>query len=163
LADVKIKILCVGKLKEKYWRDAAAEYQKRIGRFCALETVELAEEPTGGKGEKSAAQIEKALAREGAAMLAKIKSADAVLPLCVEGEQLSSEAFAAFLEEAKRKGGDLVFLVGSSHGLSESVKARGALRLSFSKATLPHQLARVVLTEQIYRALKIGAGERYHK
>jgi 23S rRNA (pseudouridine1915-N3)-methyltransferase len=160
---MKIKILCVGKLKEKYWREAVAEYRKRIGRFCALEIVELAEEPLDEKSEKSAAQIERALAREGAAMLSKIKPSDALLPLCVEGEPLSSEAFAAFLTEAKRTGGDLVFLIGSSRGLSESVKARGGLRLSLSAATLPHQLARVVLVEQIYRALKIGAGESYHK
>lgn len=157
-----VTVLCVGKLKEAYWRDAVAEYQKRLAAFCKLDILEidecrLPEDP-------SAAQIEKALETEGKALLAKIPAGAVVIPLCIEGKPLSSPELSDRLQRWAVEGrSKFVFIIGSSFGLSPEVKAAATYRLSMSPMTFPHQLARVMLCEQIYRAMQIEAGGKYHK
>ena len=153
----KVTVLCVGKLKEKFYIDAAAEYAKRLSRFCKLELVELPEDP-------SPAQIEAALLKEAAAIRAKLPSGAALIALCVEGELRSSEALARQMAAWAGQGvSQLVFLIGGSFGLHPSIKGSAKLRLSMSPMTFPHHLARVMVLEQIYRAYQINAGTRYHK
>ena len=154
--------ITVGKLKEPYLRDAAAEYVKRLGALCTLRIIELPAEPLSQS--PSAKEIEAALEKEGARMLEKIPQNAAVIALCIEGTMLSSEQLASKLQSLAVGGtGSVVFLIGGSFGLSESIKKRSDLRLSVSPMTFPHQLFRVMLLEQIYRALQIGAGAKYHK
>lgn len=158
----KVTVLCVGKLKEKFYIDAAAEYAKRLSRFCKLELVELPEERL--PEDPSPAQIEAALLKEAAAIRAKLPAGAALIALCVEGELRSSEALARQMAAWAGQGvSQLVFLIGGSFGLHPSVKALSSLRLSMSPMTFPHHLARVMLLEQIYRAYQINAGSRYHK
>lgn len=158
----KVTILCVGKLKEKFYIDAAAEYVKRLSRFCKLELVELPEERL--PEDPSPAQIEAALLKEAAAIRAKLPSGAALIALCVEGEPRSSEALARQMAAWASQGvGHLVFLIGGSFGLHPSIKAEAGLRLSMSPMTFPHHLARVMVLEQIYRAYQINAGTKYHK
>ncbi len=157
-----VTVLCVGKLKEAYWRDAVAEYQKRLSAFCRFEIVELDE--CRLPEDPSAAQIEKALETEGKAILAKIPAGAAVIPLCIEGKPLSSPELSDRLQRWAVEGrSKFVFIIGSSFGLSPEVKAAATYRLSMSPMTFPHQLARVMLCEQIYRAMQIEAGGKYHK
>ena len=159
---MKIKIICVGKLKEKYLKDAISEYSKRLGRFCNLEITELADEKIPDN--PSAAEEEKVLLCEGEKILGKIGATDYVITLCVEGKQLSSEEFANKIHTLTLGGkSNITFIIGGSLGLHPDVKNRSDLRLGFSKMTFPHQLMRVVLLEQIYRAFKINANEKYHK
>ncbi|HIW73164.1 MAG TPA: 23S rRNA (pseudouridine(1915)-N(3))-methyltransferase RlmH [Firmicutes bacterium] len=156
-----ITVLCVGKLKEAYWRDACAEYAKRLGAFCRFSLVEVEEERVGDR--PSPAQIRAAVEAEGRRLLAKAGPA-LLIPLCIEGRELSSPALSRWLEEQAVAGkGDAAFVIGGSWGLSEEVKRAGTLRLSMSPMTFPHQLARVMLCEQIYRAMQISAGGKYHK
>ena len=158
----KVTILCVGKLKEKFYMDAAAEYAKRLSRYCKLELVELPEERL--PEDPSPAQIEAALLKEAAAIRAKLPSGAALVALCVEGELRSSEALARQMADWASQGvGQLVFLIGGSFGLHPSIKEAAKLRLSMSPMTFPHHLARVMVLEQIYRAFQITAGTRYHK
>ena len=158
----KVTVLCVGKLKEKFYIDAAAEYAKRLSRFCKLELVELPEERL--PEDPSPAQIEAALLKEAAAIRAKLPAGAALIALCVEGELRSSEALARQMAAWAGQGvSQLVFLIGGSFGLDSSLKALAAERLSMSPMTFPHHLARVMLLEQIYRAYQINAGTRYHK
>ena len=158
----KVTILCTGKLKEKFYLDAAAEYAKRLSRFCKLEICELPEERL--PEDPSPAQIEAALSREAAAVRGKLPPSCLLIALCVEGKLCSSEELAAFLSESAVRGGShVVFLIGSSFGLHPSLKAMAARRLSLSPMTFPHHLARVMLLEQIYRAYQINSGSRYHK
>ena len=158
----RITLLCVGKLKEKFYAEAAAEYVKRLSRFCKLEIVELPEERL--PEDPSPAQIDAALSREAEAIRGKLPPSSTVAALCVEGRQRSSEELARLMAAwAGRGEGRLVFLIGGSHGLHASVKAQAAEALSMSPMTFPHHLARVMLLEQIYRAFQIGAGTRYHK
>lgn len=142
----KVRIVCVGKLKEEYWRAAAAEYVKRLSRFCKTEIFELAERST--------------LAQEAEDIKKYLRGR--VFVLAIEGKQRSSEEFAEELKAACDGGEEITFVIGSSCGLHESVKA-GARLISFSKMTFPHQLMRVVLLEQVYRAFMINAGAEYHK
>ena len=159
---MKIKIVCVGKLKEKYLKDGIDEYTKRIIRFASVDIVELSDEKIPDNA--SDAICEKIKSEEGAKILSKIKKDEFVCALCVEGKQLDSEAFAKELSDAMIKGYNTVtFIIGGSLGLSDEVKSIAHIRLSFSKMTFPHQLMRLVLTEQIYRAFKINANEQYHK
>jgi len=153
-----IKLIAFGRLKESHWRLACAEYEERLGAYCKLETIELAPIPLPEK--PSPAQIEQALAGEAKSAGAKILKKASVVALCVEGRQLSSEQFAAWIGTQPN---EITFLVGSSFGLDESLKAKAALRLSMSEMTFPHQLARVMLLEQIYRALNLSHGGKYHK
>lgn len=158
----KVTVLCVGKLKEKFYMDAAAEYAKRLSRYCKLELVELPEERL--PEEPSPAQIEAALLKEAAAIRAKLPAGAALVALCVEGELRSSEALARQMADWASQGvGQLVFLIGGSFGLHPSIKEAAKLRLSMSPMTFPHHLARVMVLEQIYRAYQINAGTRYHK
>ncbi|MBR3933966.1 MAG: 23S rRNA (pseudouridine(1915)-N(3))-methyltransferase RlmH [Clostridia bacterium] len=159
---MKIKIICVGKLKEKYLKDAISEYSKRLGRFCNFEVTELSDEKIPDN--PSAAEEEKVLFSEGEKILKCIAPSDYVISLCVEGKQQSSEEFASMLSKLALGGKSTIcFIIGGSLGLHNSVKTRSDLRLGFSKMTFPHQLMRVFLTEQIYRAFKINANEKYHK
>ena len=158
----KVTILCVGKLKEKFYMDAAAEYAKRLSRYCKLELVELPEERL--PEDPSPAQIEAALLKEAAAIRAKLPAGASLIALCVEGELRSSEALARQMADWASQGvGQLVFLIGGSFGLHPSIKEAAKLRLSMSPMTFPHHLARVMVLEQIYRAYQINAGTKYHK
>ena len=159
---MKIKIVTVGKLKEKYLKDGIAEYSKRISRFAKLEMIELADEKIPDKA--SEIENQKILETEGARILSKIGERDFVLVLAIEGKTFSSEEFSKQLEEASIKGySTLTFIIGGSLGLAPSVKNRANLSVSFGRLTLPHQLMRLVLVEQIYRAFTIQQGFPYHK
>ena len=158
----KVTILCVGKLKEKFYADAVSEYSKRLSRFCKLDIVELNEERL--PEDPSPAQIEAALSREADTIRAKLPPAAMAVALCVEGKQRSSEELARLMADSASRGvSHLVFLIGGSFGLHPSIKELVAVRLSMSPMTFPHHLARVMLLEQIYRAYQINAGTRYHK
>ncbi|MFS9171862.1 23S rRNA (pseudouridine(1915)-N(3))-methyltransferase RlmH [Streptococcus infantis] len=159
---MKIKIVTVGKLKEKYLKDGIAEYSKRISRFAAVEMIELADEKTPDRA--SDLENEKILNLEGNRILSKIGDREFVVVLAIEGETLSSEEFSKQLEQASINGySTLTFVIGGSLGLSPQVKNRANLSLSFGRLTLPHQLMRLVLVEQIYRAFTIQQGSPYHK
>ena len=158
----KVTIICTGKLKEKFYLDAAAEYAKRLSRFCTLTILELPEERLPES--PSPAQIEAALAREADAVRAKLPAGCLLIAMCVEGQERSSEALARYLAEAAARGaGHIVFLIGSSYGMHPSLKQQADLRLSMSPMTFPHHLLRVMLFEQIDRAYQINAGSKYHK
>ncbi len=158
----KVTLICVGKLKEKFYIDAAAEYAKRLSRFCRLDIVEvpesrLPEDPSG-------AEVEQALQSEAAAIESRIPRGAATIALCIEGTQLSSPQLAQKIRSWTVEGAShLVFIIGGSVGLAPALKQRCQLRLSMSPMTFPHHLARVMVLEQIYRAYQIGAGTRYHK
>ena len=159
---MKIKIVTVGKLKEKYLKDGIAEYSKRLSRFANLEMIELADEKTPDRA--SDAENQKILEIEGTRILSKIGDRDFVIVLAIEGKTLSSEEFSKQLEQAPINGfSTLTFVIGGSLGLSSQVKKRANLSISFGRLTLPHQLMRLVLVEQIYRAFTIQQGSPYHK
>ena len=158
---LNVKIICVGNLKEGYLREAAAEYVKRLGAFCRLEMAELKEHKLPES--PSSSEISAALEDEADRILAAIPPRAAVLALCVEGKQFSSEDLAARLDEFCASHGSVCLIIGSSHGLSPRVKSRADVRLSVSALTFPHQLMRVLLLEVIYRCLNISKGTRYHK
>ena len=158
---MNMALICMGKLKEKYWRDAAAEYEKRLSRFGKWETIELPDLPEPSNS--SPAIEEQIKKKEGEAILAKLRDNDIVVCLCIDGKQLDSVQLSKKLTELAATGRRVVFIIGGSLGLSQAVVARAQLKLSFSPMTFPHQLARIMLLEQTYRAMKIAAGERYHK
>ena len=159
---MKIKIVTVGKLKERYLKDGIAEYTKRISRFAKLEMIELADEKTPDKA--SELENQKILETEGARILSKVGERDFVVVLAIEGKTFSSEDFSKQLEQASIKGySTLTFIIGGSLGLAPVVKNRANLSVSFGRLTLPHQLMRLVLVEQIYRAFTIQQGSPYHK
>ena len=159
---MRIKIIAVGKLKEKYLAEAVSEYEKRLSRFAKVEIVQLPDIKIPDKA--SAAEEEAVLRAEGDKILEKIPESAYVYALCVEGTQVSSETLAAQVKEVTLGGkSEICFIIGGSLGLDARVKARADVRLSFSKMTFPHMLMRVILLEQIYRAFKINAGESYHK
>jgi len=159
---MKIKVVTVGKLKEKYLKDGIAEYTKRISRFAKLEMIELTDEKTPDKA--SELENQKILETEGARILSKVGERDFVVVLAIEGKTLSSEEFSKQLEQASIKGySTLTFIIGGSLGLAPVVKNRANLSVSFGRLTLPHQLMRLVLVEQIYRAFTIQQGSPYHK
>ena len=157
----RITVLCVGKLKEKFYADAAAEYIKRLSRYCKLDVVELPE--TRLPEDPSPAEIQKALAAEANAIRQKLE-AGAVVAMSIEGKTCSSEALSKKLADFALEGKSRVtFLIGGSFGLDETLKKQADWRLSMSPMTFPHHLARVMLLEQIYRACQIAEGTRYHK
>ena len=158
---MNMALICMGRLKEKYWRDAAAEYEKRLSRFGKWETIELPDLPEPANS--SPAIEEQIKKKEGEAILARIRDGDIVVCLCIDGRQMDSVQLSRKLTELIDTGRRVVFVIGGSLGLSPEVVRRAQLRLSFSPMTFPHQLARIMLLEQTYRALKIAAGERYHK
>ncbi len=158
---MSMALICMGRLKEKYWRDAASEYEKRLSRYTKFETIELPDLP---EPQNSSPAIEQQIKeKEGAAILQKIRPDDAVIALCIDGKQLDSVQLSKKLTQIQDGGKRIVFVIGGSLGLSDAVVARANVKLSFSPMTFPHQLARIMLLEQVYRACKIAAGERYHK
>lgn len=157
----KVKIIAMGRLTVPYLKDAAADYAKRIGRSFSLTVVEpkpeaLPQNPTDG-------EIARALEREAERILSEIPSRARVIAMCVEGKPMSSEKLAGYLERCATEAGEVCFIIGSSHGMHDKVKSRADVRLSVSPMTFPHELFRVMLLEQIYRAAEIRAGSRYHK
>ena len=157
-----VKLICAGKMREKFYIEAYREYEKRLGAFCKLETVEVAEVKC--PEDPSEKEISNALEKEAGEILAKIPSGAYTVALCVEGQKLSSEALAARIAERAAGGTSrLCFIIGSSNGLHDRVTQQADLRLSMSDMTFPHHLARVMLAEQIYRAFTINAGRKYHK
>ena len=159
---ITITVVCVGKIKEKYFTDAISEYQKRLSRYCKLELLEVPDEATPD----NPSMREKALVleKEGERILKKIPDTAHVTALCIEGKQLSSEQLADNLSLLASSGvSHRVFVIGGSMGLSDAVKQRADMKLSFSPMTFPHQLMRVILFEQIYRAFTINHGGKYHK
>ena len=159
---MKIKLIVVGKLKEKYLKEGIQEYIKRISRFAKFEIIELPDEKTPDGA--SELQTKAILDKEGKRIIEKIQDREFVFSLAIEGEQLTSEKFSRFMEE-KMIGGysTLTFVIGGSLGLSEKVKKRSNYLLSFGRFTLPHQLMRLILIEQIYRSFTIQQGSPYHK
>ena len=159
---MNINIIAVGKIKEKFFKDACAEYEKRMSRFCKLNITELPDEAMSDK--PSEAEKSAVLKKEASRILSAIRPTDVIISLCVEGKQMASEELADFFKNSCIEGkSSFTFIIGGSLGLLEEVKAKSNLRLSFSKMTFPHQLMRVVLLEQVYRAFKINANESYHK
>ncbi len=158
----RVDIICFGKLKESFWRDAVAEYRKRLSQYCKLTINEIDEVLVSqNPSEKEVVQV-----LEVEAQMAKkyIRDKSFVIALCVEGKQMTSEELADKVSDIAVNGyGDITFLIGSSYGLSEELKRKADFRLSFSEFTFPHQLMRVILTEQIYRAYTINHGAKYHK
>lgn len=158
---MNMALVCMGRLKEKYWRDAATEYEKRLSRFGKWETIELPDLPEPANS--SPAIEEQIKKKEGEAILARIRDGDIVVCLCIDGRQMDSVQLSAKLTELIDTGRRVVFVIGGSLGLSEDVLKRADQKLSFSNLTFPHPLMRVVLLEQLYRAERIRTGERYHK
>ena len=157
---MNVKILAVGKLNEKFWADALAEYSKRLSRYCTFSVEEIPDlkNPALSSGEL----CKKTVYKEGQSLLQKIKD-EFVVALCIEGKQIPSEGLCGIIEKAAMKNGKLTFVIGGSLGLSEEVKMRADIRLSMSAMTFPHALARVMLAEQIYRAYTIINNGNYHK
>lgn len=159
---IKIKIIALGKLKESYLRQASEEYLKRLSAFAKVEVTEL--EPVRLSDNPTKAEIENALDNEADMILKKLDNSDYVVAMCIEGSQMSSEELSAKMSSIIDLGsGNFAFIIGSSFGLSEKIKKRADCKISFSKMTFPHQLFRVMLLEQIYRAFKIKQGSNYHK
>lgn len=157
-----VTVVCVGNIGERFYADACREYQKRLGAFCKLSVVEIAEERLSQN--PSQGEINAALAKEAGKILAAIDRKSLIVPLCVEGGELSSEELAAKLDGWAGAGRSrITFIIGGSFGLSDEVKKLGEFKLSMSRMTLPHHLARVVLLEQVYRAFSINSGGKYHK
>lgn len=159
---MNITILAVGKIKESFYREALDEYRKRLGRYCRLEIVEVSDEPVPEKA--SPAQEELIKEKEAQRILKRLRDGSFVVTLEIAGKKYDSEKFADKLENLALTGkSQLVFIIGGSLGLHSSVSAQADLKLSFSDMTFPHQLMRVILAEQIYRAFRIISGEPYHK
>lgn len=157
-----VTIITVGNLKESYWRDAVAEYEKRLSAFCKPNLIQLKEAKV--PDDPSDAEIRQALTDEGKRILAAIPPRAYRVALCVEGKQFSSEALAKKLESAlTESGGGICLVIGSSHGLAPEVKEACQLRLSVSELTFPHQMMRVMLMEVLYRSFSILKGTKYHK
>ena len=157
----QVTLLCVGNLKEKYWADACAEYEKRLGGYCQFKCIEIKEEKITDEG--NAKKIEQALLAEGQKLLSLVPDHAYVVSLCIEGKSLDSVSLSKHMEEATSQSGKIVFIIGSSHGLHPTVKSASHLRLSLSSLTFPHQLSRVLLMESLYRSFTITAGKTYHK
>lgn len=158
---MNINIICVGKIKEKYFTSAVEEYLKRLSRFAKLTVTEVADEKIPANASEKEMKIIQD--KEGAKILAKLNPSSFVVTLCIEGEEFSSEKLAAKIADVSMTHSNITFIIGGSLGLSGEVKDKSGLRLSFGRMTLPHQLMRVVLVEQIYRAFKINNNESYHK
>ncbi len=158
---ISISVICVGKLKEKYLKNGCEEYLKRLSAFAKTQIIEIPEERCGD--DPSLAEIETVIEKEGERIAGKIPKGAAVIPLCIEGKELRSDEIASEIEKISLANSKIAFVIGGSFGLSEKIKALGRVRLSFGRITLPHQLARLVLLEQIYRAFSILNHSRYHK
>lgn len=153
-----VNIVCVGKIKESYFRDAIAEYSKRLGRFCKLNVIEVDEEL---QKSETAKEIERVKQREGDRIIAKLNGL--VIALDSQGKELTSNGLADYISNVSLTNSAISFVIGGSNGLSADVKNKADILLSFGKVTYPHQLMRVILTEQIYRAFMINSNSAYHK
>ncbi len=158
---MNITILCVGKIKERYFTDAINEYTKRLSRFVKLNIIEVADEKIPDNA--SLKEMEAIKEKEAAKLISKIPDNAFVISMCIEGKELSSEEMSKKIADISMTNSHIVFIIGGSLGLFEALKARSDFKLSFGKITLPHQLIRVVILEQIYRSFKILANESYHK
>lgn len=159
---LNIRLICVGKLGERFWKDAAAEYAKRLSAYCKLEVIEIPEQRLPDAPADK--QIEAALSREAAQISAKIPQGTTVVAMCIEGETMSSTQFAATLNRWMLQGTSrIAILIGGSCGLHQTLKTQAKLRLSMSPMTFPHHLARIMVLEQLYRAFNIQSGGKYHK
>ena len=159
---MNLRILCVGTLKESFLRDGCAEYIKRLSPYCKLTVSELPEYRLGN--DPSPKEIQKGIEKEGDSILAQMEGNFALIPLCIEGKTLSSPSFSDYLRQLPLHGtSSAVFVIGGSYGLDERVKKKGDLLLSISPMTFPHQLTRLILLEQIYRAFSLMSGGKYHK
>lgn len=158
---LNIRIICVGKLKEKYWDAACNEYIKRLKGYCSPAIVEVKESKLPANASES--DEKNVIFREGQEILTKVDKGDYVIALDIKGKELASEEIAKKIADISFNNSRIDFIIGGSLGLSDEVRQRADMKLSFGRITLPHQLARVVLLEQVYRAFKINAGETYHK
>lgn len=158
---IKISIFCVGKIKEKYWLDAIAEYSKRLSRYCKLSIVEVPDEKT--PEDASDAECDAIKKKEAEKILKKIDSQGLICTLEIAGKRFTSESFASFIDASALSTSHIQFVIGGSLGLHESVLSRSQMAISFSDMTFPHQMMRVILLEQIYRGFRITNGEPYHK
>ncbi len=158
---MNITVVCVGKIKEKFFTDAISEYLKRLSRFAKTSVIEVRDEKIPEN--PSSKECDMVLEKEAESILSKIPKSSYVISLCIEGDQLSSPALADKIKYLSMEHSHLTFIIGGSLGLHNKIKELSSLRLSFGKITLPHQLMRVVLLEQIYRSFKILANESYHK
>ncbi|MBE6536551.1 MAG: 23S rRNA (pseudouridine(1915)-N(3))-methyltransferase RlmH [Ruminococcaceae bacterium] len=156
-----LTIISVGTLKEDYLKDAVSEYKKRLSQYAKVEEINIKEEII--KNEDSMSEISRALDAEAEKIISAMPKDAYKIALCVEGKQFDSPALAKIISSATDSSGKIALVIGSSHGLSEKVKAECGLRLSISKMTFPHQLMRVILLEALYRSFTIIAGKKYHK
>ena len=159
---LSIRLICVGKLGEKFWKQACDEYEKRLSAYCRLEIIELPEQRLPDA--PSAGQIEAALKKESELIEAKIPAGATVIAMCIEGKTMASDALADWIGQKMVAGtSKFAILIGGSCGMDAALKQKAALRLSMSPMTFPHHLARVMVLEQVYRALNINSGGKYHK
>lgn len=159
---LNISLICIGNLKEKYWAQAVEEYSKRLSAFCRFSVIQLNEERISNN--PSPGEIDRILNAEGKRILKKIPKNSYVISMCIEGKQISSNELSQKIEDISLSGkSSLCFIIGGSRGLSQQVKQRSDFKLSMSKMTFPHQMARVILCEQIYRAFEISSNGKYHK
>jgi len=158
---MNVTIVCVGKLKETYLREGCSEYLKRLSAFSKVQIIEIAEERASENPSDN--EIKSIIGKEGERIIAKIPKGSFVIPMCIEGREFASPDFSAEIEKISFHYSSLAFIIGGSFGLSDEVKKLGKIKLSFGKMTLPHQLARLVLLEQIYRAFSILNNSKYHK
>ena len=158
---VLLTLITVGTLKENYLREAVSEYKKRLQQYARVEEINIKEEPIRNEDDRS--EIERALSLEGERIISSIPKDSAVIALCVEGKELDSIALAEKIRAFQNEKGKITLIIGSSHGLADTVKARADLKLSVSRLTFPHQLMRPILFEAIYRSFTIIAGKKYHK
>ncbi len=158
----KVTLICVGKLKDSFFKDASREYLKRLQPYCKLDIIEIPQQNISDNPNES--EIKTALDKEGEQIIKKIPPRSTITAMCIEGQMYSSEELADCMSKAAMAGdGSITFIIGGSCGLSESVKSKANIKMSVSKMTFPHRLFRIMLLEQIYRACKINAGEKYHK
>ena len=150
-----IRIICVGKLKENYFKEAIKEYSKRLEKYTKLEIIELMDE--------GITDINKALKLEGEKISKHLNEKDYIITLEIDGKQLTSKELANLIDQKQITNSNITFVIGGSYGISDEVKQKSSYHLSFSKMTFPHQLFRVILLEQIYRSFKINNNESYHK
>lgn len=159
---LNISLICIGNLKEKYWAQGVEEYSKRLSAFCRFSVIQLNEERISNN--PSPGEIDRILNAEGKRILEKIPKNSYVISMCIEGKQISSNELSQKIDDISLSGkSSLCFIIGGSRGLSQQVKQRSDFKLSMSKMTFPHQMARVILCEQIYRAFEISSNGKYHK
>lgn len=158
---INVTVIAVGRLKESYLREGCGEYIKRLGAYAKVSVIEINEERCSDN--PSTGEIQSVIKKEGERIIKKIPKGAVVIPLCIEGAEYDSRGFSAVIEKISLNCSHICFVIGGSYGLDDGVKSLGKIKLSFGKMTLPHQLARMVLLEQIYRAFSISNNSKYHK